>query len=125
MIDRTEWLERVLSLANIVLDLNGDQIRSARSKTWFEDYILDKTEQYLRNSSLMGSDHLDYIRHTELAEFEPEWWRSADTWNSVIFHVSFHCLSHDVRNMVLKILDGNAPRRSSPLNKAENADNGD
>ena len=125
MLERSEWLERVLALANIVLDLEEERIRAAAGKPWFREYVLDRVEAYLRESPAMMGDHLDYIRHTGLPEreFEASWWKEADEWSSVLFNVSFHCLAHDVAAAALEVLEGKAPRRKSPLN-FEREDNG-
>ncbi len=125
MLDRTEWLTRVISLANIVLDLHGSEIAASRNKAWYEDYILNKVESYLRSSNLMVEDHLDYIRHSACSDLSPELWQEAESWQSVVYNVAFRCISHDVRAMVIQILDGRAPRRSNPLNTTETARNGD
>ena len=116
MIDKSEWHSQVLSLANIVLDLYSAEIKSASGKPWVGEYILDKVEAYLRRSPTMEGELYDLIRHTDLREFDASWWAEESDWMSVIYNVSFHCLAHDVASRVTMILEGKAPRRTSPLN---------
>ncbi|GAB4167295.1 MAG: hypothetical protein Kow00107_11820 [Planctomycetota bacterium] len=112
----SEWMETVLSIANIVLDLHGEEIRANRSKPWFDEYILDRAEAYLRHSPSMRGDLYSFIRYSAKQDHDPSLWADEDNWNSVLYNVSFACLSHDVAVYVRKILEGKAPRRTSPLN---------
>ena len=115
MLERTMWLERVLAAANNILDRDGARITAARTKSFFEDFLLDRVEEYLAKSTFMESDHFDYIRHTGLKKFEPDWWKGRDHWDDVVFTVAFHCIAFDITESLKKIIEGKAPRRPSPL----------
>ncbi|MFA4985135.1 MAG: hypothetical protein WC712_00995 [Candidatus Brocadiia bacterium] len=114
--ERDEWLRRVLATANNVLDMFEESISAARGKVIFRDFVLDKVEAYIAESSVLESDLGDYIRYSGVLAKDPSWWRDLSDWDSVQYSVSFHCLSEDVTDMICSIVEGNAPRNSSPLN---------
>ena len=63
---------------------------------------------------LKSTEHLeDVIKHSLLRDPSPDLWYGESNWRHVLVAVASACLLHDVKGVVIKILDGTLPKTAS------------
>ena len=117
MISRSEWLKNIISLSNIILDIYGEKLKAKRKKVFFDEFLLNCVEEYMKDSPSITGLECEYIRHSEKKDLTSELWKSAESWESVLLNVAFVCVCEDISRMVKSTLDGNAPRRPNQFKK--------
>jgi hypothetical protein len=105
--DRKKWLMMVYREANIFIERNapGD---GSLSETEVEELMPELSAQL--QEVLASVDELeDVIKHSLLKNPPPDLWYGESQWQRVLIGVATTCLMHDVKGVVLKILDGTLP----------------
>ena len=119
ILNRAEWTERIVAVANNVIDENEDSFSNNREKSFFEDIVLDKVEGYLKGSAVLHTARYEFVKYTAVKDIPRDLWTDAKDWDDVLYGVSYHCACFDVTKMVMRILSDEAPRRKSPVSLDE------
>ncbi len=108
--ERKQWLTMVYREANLFIERHSDDGRLSEAE-------VDELEPELHDQlkEVFGSvDHLeDLIKHSLLKNPPPDLWYGENEWPHVVAAVASCCLIHDVKGVILKILDGKLPRTDS------------
>ncbi|HYG76771.1 MAG TPA: hypothetical protein VEK08_17340 [Planctomycetota bacterium] len=109
--DRKQWLTMVYREANLFLEANtpeGGELTPTE---------VNELEPELNNQlqQILGRvDHLeDLIKYSLMRNPPADLWYGEGEWQHVLTAVASACLLHDVKGVVLKILDGSLPRTPS------------
>jgi len=109
--DRKQWLTTLYREANLFLEQHTP---AGGSLTPTEvDELEPELHQQLQE--ILGStDSLeDVIKHSLLRNPSPDLWYGENDWRHVVVAVASACLVHDVKGVILKILEGTLPRTPS------------
>jgi hypothetical protein len=103
--DRKKWLMMVYREANIFIERNSS---TGLTATEVEELMPELNAQL---QEVLGSvDELeDVVKHSLLKNPPPDLWYGESQWSRVLIAVATTCLMHDVKGVVLKILDGTLP----------------
>ncbi|MDZ7814455.1 MAG: hypothetical protein U5N86_00160 [Planctomycetota bacterium] len=68
ILTRAEWTERVVAVANNVIDENEDLFTEKKDKSFFEDMVLDRVEAYLKGSAVLHAARYEFVKYCVGAE---------------------------------------------------------
>ena len=106
--DRKQWLTIVYREANVFLERNAPD--GAQLTPTEVDELEPELHQQLQEV-LNNVDHLeDLVKFSLLKTPPPDLWYGESNWQHVLVAVASACLLHDVKGIVLKIVDGTLPR---------------
>ncbi len=109
--DRAQWLTMVYREANLFIERNSPR-GGELTPTEVEELIPELATQL--QEMLASSDSLeDIIKHSLLKNPPPDLWYGENHWSRVLIGVASTCLLHDVKGIVIKILEGELPRTPS------------
>lgn len=109
--ERKRWLTTVYREANLFLERNA-RPGGAMSPTEVEELEPELHAQL--QEVLQTTEHPeDLIKHSLLKNPPPDLWYGEGNWRHVLLAVAAACLLHDVKGVVLKILEGQLPRTPS------------
>jgi hypothetical protein len=108
--DRKQWLTLVYREANLFIECNAVEGKLAASEVdALEPELHDQLQEVLKTT-----EHLeDVIKHSLLRTPPPDLWYGESNWQHVLVAVAGACLLHDVKGVVLKILEGVLPKTPS------------
>jgi hypothetical protein len=109
--DRKQWLTMVYREANHFIELNA----SPEGKLTETEVDELEPELHRQLQEIMGSvDSLeDIVKHSLLKNPPPDLWYGESNWQHVLIAVALSCLLHDVKGVVIRILDGSLPKTPS------------
>jgi hypothetical protein len=109
--ERKQWLTMVYREANVFLE------RHAPAGKKLSQTEVDELEPELHQQiqEILGNvDSLeDIVKHSLLKNPPPDLWYGESNWQRVLAAVATTCLLHDIKGVVLKILEGTLPQTSS------------
>jgi hypothetical protein len=109
--DRKQWLTTVYREANIFIE------RNSPNEGELSPSEIDELEPELHQQikELLGSidNPEDLIKYSLLKHPPADLWLGENNWQHVVIAVAGACLMHDVKGVVLKILDGSLPKTPS------------
>ncbi|HLX62816.1 MAG TPA: hypothetical protein VKX17_16180 [Planctomycetota bacterium] len=108
--DRKQWLTLIYREANVFLERHAPDGKLSETE-------MDELEPELHDQlkEVFGRiEHLeDLIKHSLLKNPSPDLWYGENEWPHVVAAVASACLIHDVRGLILKIVEGKLPRTPS------------
>jgi hypothetical protein len=109
--DRKQWLMLVYREANLFLEHHTPA--GAKLTAVEVDELEPELHQQLQEV-LAGADSLeDVVKHSLLRSPPPDLWYGESNWQHVLVAVASACLLHDVKGVILKIVEGTLPRIST------------
>ena len=108
--DRKQWLTMIYREANIFIERHADEGHLTESEVEeLEPELHDQLKEVIG-----GVDFLeDLIKHSLLKDPPPDLWYGEGNWQHVLVAVASACVIHDVKGVVLKILEGALPKTPS------------
>ena len=109
--ERKQWLTLLYREANLFLE---NQEREGNNVGIAD---LEELEPALHSqlSELRSNvDHLeDLVKYSLLKDPMPDLWQGEKAWGHVLLNVAAACLLHDVKGVIVKIVEGTLPRTPS------------
>ncbi|MCW8133242.1 MAG: hypothetical protein KIS92_23050 [Planctomycetota bacterium] len=106
--DRKQWVTLVYREANLFLENHarpGEKLTETEVDE-LEPELHQQVQEVLRSCESLE----DVIKHSLLKDPSPDHWYGEGTWSRVLASVAAACLVHDVKGIVIKILDGELQR---------------
>lgn len=105
--DRKKWLMMVYREANLFIERNT-HAEGSLTETEVDELMPELNAQL--QELLSSVDELeDVVKYSLLKNPPPDLWYGENQWSRVLIAVATTCLMHDVKGVVLKILDGTLP----------------
>ena len=106
--NRKQWLTLLYRQANLFLERHAPQGSEMAPAEVTE---LEPELHSQLQDSLRGVESLeDLIKFSLLKHPPPDLWYGENDWQHVLGSVASACLLHDVKGIIVKILDGTLPR---------------
>lgn len=109
--DRKQWLTVVYREANIFLERNtpANGVLTLADLNDLEPELSQQLQELLATT---GHPE-DLIKHSLLRTPPPDLWYGESNWQRVVLAVALCCLTHDVKGVAAKIIEGVLPRTDS------------